>query len=100
VLAFGLRGRLFRSEDAGETWTAVDSGTEVLLAGGTRLADGTVVIAGLAGTVLTSRDGGRTFQRHQQSDRKGFAAVAPGRAGVVLVGETGVRELSLAQLGR
>ncbi|MCZ8133105.1 MAG: YCF48-related protein [Steroidobacteraceae bacterium] len=98
VLAFGLRGHLFRSEDAGASWTRLESGSESLLAGGARLADGTIVIVGLAGTVLVSTDGGRTFERRQQPDRRGFAAAAPGRAGAVLVGESGVRELSVAQL--
>jgi photosystem II stability/assembly factor-like uncharacterized protein len=93
LLAFGLRGHLFRSDDAGATWTRLDSGTTALLSGGTRLADGTVVIAGMAGTVVISRDGGRTFAAHQEADRKGFAAVAPAKDGVVLAGEAGVRTL-------
>jgi photosystem II stability/assembly factor-like uncharacterized protein len=98
VLAFGLRGHLFRSDDAGKSWQAVASGTSALLAGATRLADGTIVIAGLEGVVLVSSDGGHGFHVHQESDRKGFDAVAPAPDGVVLCGEAGVRRLTLAEL--
>jgi photosystem II stability/assembly factor-like uncharacterized protein len=100
VLAFGLRGHLFRSDDAGATWQKLESGTEALLSGGVRLEDGSIAIAGLAGTVIVSRDGGRTFVAHREPDRKGFAAVAPGRGGVVLAGEAGVRTLASTTLAR
>lgn len=100
LLAFGLRGHLFRTDDAGASWQRLDSGTESLLSGGVRLQDGTVVIVGLAGTVLASTDGGRTFARHQEPDRKGFAAVAPAADGVVVAGEAGVRALPAATLRR
>jgi photosystem II stability/assembly factor-like uncharacterized protein len=99
LLVFGLRGHLYRSDDAGGHWRVLDSHTVALLGGGTRLADGTVVIVGLAGTVLVSTDGGQSFALRQQPDRKGFAAVAPSGEGVVIVGESGVRRLSRAELG-
>jgi photosystem II stability/assembly factor-like uncharacterized protein len=98
LLAFGLRGHLYRSDDAGKSWQAVKSGTQALLAGATRLADGMIVIAGLEGVVLVSSDGGHSFRVHEETDRKGFDAVAPVPGGVVLCGEAGVRRLTLANL--
>lgn len=98
LLVFGLRGHLFRSDDSGHSWQVLDSHSHALLAGGTRLANGTVVIVGLAGTVLVSTDGGHSFTLRQQADRKGFAAVTPGGEGVVIVGESGVRSLTRAEL--
>ena len=98
LLVFGLRGHLYRSDDAGLAWRQIATGTTTLLAGGARLPGGAIVIAGVAGVVLVSTDGGATFQRHQEADRKAFSAVAPAGEGVALVGEAGVRLLSLAVL--
>jgi photosystem II stability/assembly factor-like uncharacterized protein len=98
VLAFGLRGRLYRSEDAGNTWKQIASSTVAMLADGTRRADpGNVVIVGLSGTVLVSRDGGNTFELMQQPDRRGAWAVIRARGGVVVAGEGGVRRVEIPQ---
>ena len=61
VVAFGLRGRIFRSTDGGKTWKAVDNASVATLMGGTRLPDGALVIAGNGGTILVSRDNGQSF---------------------------------------
>ncbi|HMM33290.1 MAG TPA: hypothetical protein PKA62_00935, partial [Thermoanaerobaculia bacterium] len=93
-LAFGLRGHLFRSEDRGQTWLRVDSGTEATLMAGRELGGGKVVVAGLAGVLLFSEDGGRTFRAREQGDRKASLAILPGAAGgIVLLGEGGVRPI-------
>jgi photosystem II stability/assembly factor-like uncharacterized protein len=96
VLAFGLRGHLYRSEDAGMTWKRIASSTVAMLADGIRPTDGgNVVIVGLSGTVLVSRDGGNTFELVQQPDRRGAWAVIRARGGVVVAGEGGVRRVEL-----
>jgi photosystem II stability/assembly factor-like uncharacterized protein len=95
LLAYGLRGHLYRSEDAGATWVALASGTEALLSDATRLADGSVVIVGLAGVVLVSRDGAHSFQRLQLANRKGLGAVAAVPGGVVVAGDGGATRLPL-----
>ena len=63
VLAFGLRGNILRSEDAGETWrpVSVEDDPRQGLYGGTRLVDGTLVLVGAGGVVLHSVDNGRSF---------------------------------------
>ncbi len=94
VLVFGLRGHLFRSEDRGAHWTPVRTGTQEMLTDGVRLPDGRVVLVGLGGTVLVSRDAGRTFAARVLPDRRGLAAVAAAPGGGVLVaGEAGVLRL-------
>ncbi len=99
VLLFGLRGHLFRSDDAGETWEEIDTGTVAMLTDGLRLADGTIVIAGLGGTILTSSDDGHTFTLHQQANRRGISALVEfGDGNLLLVGEFGVKTMTLDEL--
>ncbi len=98
LLIFGLRGHLFRSEDGGQGWTPLPTGTTAMLTDGIVLADGTVVIVGLGGTVLASSDGGRTFELHQQADRKGIQSILQDASGkLVLAGEFGVRTFEPAE---
>jgi len=97
VLAFGLRGNLYRSEDAGASWRRLDTHTLEMLDGGARLADDAVAIVGLAGVVLVSRDGGRTFTLQQQADRAGLAAaLGAGELRLAVASENGARLLALA----
>src|SRR3954464_10236940 len=62
VVAYGLRGRIYRRTDGGSTWSAVDNASLAALMGCTRLPDGALVLAGAAWTALVSRDAGRSFQ--------------------------------------
>jgi photosystem II stability/assembly factor-like uncharacterized protein len=60
IVAFGLRGDAFRSKDYGDHWDKIDlppSG----LNGGTRIADGRLVLVDDWGEVLVSSDGGKSF---------------------------------------
>jgi len=99
VLLFGLRGHLFRSEDAGESWEEIETGTVAILNDGIRLDDGTIIIAGLGGAVLFSSDGGRSFELHQQANRRGIQAIVEIDNGkLFMVGEFGVRTLSVSEL--
>ncbi|WP_371261951.1 WD40/YVTN/BNR-like repeat-containing protein [Pseudomonas sp. ML96] len=96
LLAYGLRGNLFRSTDFGNSWAQVkllsESGPlEFGLANGTLLKDGTVVVVGHGGSVLTSKDAGRTFSVVNRSDRASLAGVTDDAAGnLILVGQGGV----------
>ena len=92
LLLFGLRGNMFRSDDAGDNWTRIQVGTEAMLTQGLRLADGRVVVAGLAGTLLVGD--GNQFVLHQQANRLGISALVPaGNNRLMLVGQGGVRSL-------
>ena len=71
----------------------VATGTEAGLMGGTLLRDGTVVLVGLGGVVLRSRDGGRSFAAVTLAGWPGLAAVIEAAdGGLRLLGEGGVRE--------
>jgi photosystem II stability/assembly factor-like uncharacterized protein len=96
LLAFGLRGHLYKSADGGETWTQLETHTKAMLTDGVAINDLRVAIAGLAGVLLVSGDAGETFRLTQQDDRKGISALLPGAAGTVVVaGEGGVRTLRM-----
>src|SRR5690606_15659185 len=65
VVAVGENGQIWRSTDQGETWSAVPSGTDVLL---TSVAFSTATngwAVGHLGTVLRTQDGGRTWAQVQ-----------------------------------
>jgi photosystem II stability/assembly factor-like uncharacterized protein len=73
--------------------TAVDA----LLTDACRLADGRIVMVGLAGVMLVSGDGGRSFALLEQRDRMGISAVIPAPDGdLVVAGEFGVRKVPVA----
>ena len=96
LLAYGLRGNLFRSTDFGKSWQQIkllsESGPlEFGLANGSLLKDGTLVIVGHGGSVLTSKDAGRAFTVVNRADRASLAGATDDAAGnLVLVGQGGV----------
>jgi photosystem II stability/assembly factor-like uncharacterized protein len=63
LIAFGLRGKAFLSDDNAETWREVPTGVSSSLSSGTVLVDGRIVLAGQAGDMTVSTDGGRSFHR-------------------------------------
>ena len=56
----------------------LESHTTAMLTDGVAINDLRVVIGGLAGVLLVSRDAGETFRLTQQDDRKGVSALLPG----------------------
>jgi photosystem II stability/assembly factor-like uncharacterized protein len=94
LLLLGMRGHAYRSTDAGESWQAVETRTDQSLQSAVRLRDGRIVAVGLGGVVLTSSDGGRSFDVETRPDRRGIAAVAEAPDGSwLLFGETGAIRL-------
>jgi len=101
VLLFGLRGHVFRSEDEGETWEEIETGTVAALNRGLRTSSGTVIIAGHDGTLLRSDDEGRSFTRQGLPDREALARVLQtDDEGLILIGEFGVGRLEDVEAGR
>jgi photosystem II stability/assembly factor-like uncharacterized protein len=94
LLAYGLRGRLFRSDDGGETWKKLPSPSTALLTTAVRLRSGAIVIAGQARAFLVSRDGGWTFETWQPPLTSAVAELLEAPNGLLLAfGETGVTRL-------
>lgn len=65
VVAVGENGQIWRSTDQGETWSAVPSGTDVLLTSGAFSTATNGWAVGHLGTVLRTQDGGRTWAQVQ-----------------------------------
>jgi photosystem II stability/assembly factor-like uncharacterized protein len=59
LIAYGLRGKIFHSLDAGETWTPVATDARGLIATAAVTKSG-IVFAGQSRTWLVSRDHGQT----------------------------------------
>jgi len=97
LLAYGLRGRVFASDDAGVSWTPRETPSPVLIMAGVRLKSGVIVLAGLGGNFSLSRDGGGTFEVWSPAvDTGGVAGLLETKDGaLVAVGEKGVNRLQL-----
>jgi photosystem II stability/assembly factor-like uncharacterized protein len=88
LVAFGLRGDAYRSADDGEHWDKLDLPSSGLN-GGTRLADGSLVIVDDWGDVLLSRDDGRTFARHGAAQPMGLIGVTEANDGSLAAAGSG-----------
>jgi photosystem II stability/assembly factor-like uncharacterized protein len=91
VITFGLRGHLYRSQNAGDAWTRIDSGSEGTLMSAAVSHEGDISVVGNSGTILFSKDGGRSFTEVIREDRlSNTSAVFVEAEKIALVGEDGV----------
>ncbi len=92
LIAFGLRGNAFRSQNGGANWQKVETGIKVSVTGGTVMDDGRLVLVGQGGQVAMSTDNGASFTPVKVDQVMPIAAVvAPDRDTLVLAGLNGVR---------
>lgn len=97
LLAFGMRGRLFRSDDQGRQWQPVGGVGSAGITAGAALPGGAVVLVDQAGGIALSRDSGQRFQPVPALRPMPFFGVAPlGGQRIGLVGAAGVRLQALA----
>ncbi|MNM82973.1 Ycf48-like protein [compost metagenome] len=91
VLAYGLRGNVFRSTDGGANWAQIAIGLPVSITASARGADGRLYLFSQAGHALVSADHGATFQPLDTGALVPVTdALANGDAGLVLVGNRGL----------
>jgi photosystem II stability/assembly factor-like uncharacterized protein len=62
VLAYGLRGTIYRSRDRGKTWVHVPNDLPATLTAATVLADGRVLMVSQDGRAIVSADEATSFQ--------------------------------------
>jgi photosystem II stability/assembly factor-like uncharacterized protein len=101
----GLRGNMFRTTNAGATWTPVKKPMSSAIVDSIRLPDNRVVAVGIGGEILVSKDNGVSFtpvatdtggQIYTRSGR--IYAVSEGPPGTLLVGgPSGIHTVKLPQ---
>lgn len=95
VLAYGLRGHVFRSRDGGQSWSQVETGLPVSITASALDERGDFWLFSLAGHALRSTDDGASFALvPQQALAPVAGATRDGANELVLVGERGVRTLT------
>ncbi|SFV02629.1 WD40/YVTN/BNR-like repeat-containing protein [Pseudoduganella namucuonensis] len=93
LLAFGLRGNVYRSEDQGRRWEAVKTGSDATVMGGAAAPDqGGFVLVNSAGLLLLGGAAGHEFKPVQPARPMRYTnlAILDDRA-LVLTGLAGVR---------
>ncbi len=94
VLAYGLRGHVFRSADGGASWSQLDTGLQVSITAAALDAAGAYRLFTQAGHMLLGTQGGTRLQLvPQQSQSPVAGASLAGSRSLVLVGTRGVRVL-------
>jgi len=92
LLAFGMRGSAFLSEDAGNHWQRVQLSSQAGITGGVVMEDGAVVVVNQAGGLEVSRDQGRSFSPLRAARPMSYFGVAAGPDGrLILAGAEGMR---------
>lgn len=92
LLTFGMRGSVFRSDDAGVTWKRVAVASLAGITSGVVMPDGIVVLVTQAGALEVSRDQGRTFVAAKPAQPMSYYGVSAGAPGqLILAGAEGMR---------
>ncbi|HWH42884.1 MAG TPA: YCF48-related protein [Usitatibacter sp.] len=96
VLAFGMRGAVYRSADNGETWHKITVRTGAGVAAGTALADGRIVLVDQGGGLHVSTDGGKSFAaRRMERPMACYGLAAGGNGTVIVSGAAGIARVAL-----
>jgi photosystem II stability/assembly factor-like uncharacterized protein len=96
VLAYGLRGNVFRSTDGGANWAKVETALQLSLTGSAVTEDGRILLVSQAGNVLASSDGGASFKPLALERSVPSSALLPaGNTAMVIAGARGVHLLSV-----
>lgn len=97
LLAFGLRGVVYRSGDAGKTWEALRIPVEATITGGCKRLDGSgFILINSAGQFLVSDATGRLFQVVQAKKPMRYTAIVPVKDDTFVV--TGLGGVRIEQL--
>ncbi len=91
LIAYALRGHIFLSENGGQSWKQIETGTTALLTDAARLKDGSIIVTGMGGVILTSVDNGKSFTL-QQPNRISLTSIVKTKSdALILAGERGAK---------
>jgi len=91
VLAYGLRGSVYRSTDAGKSWTRINVGLPATIVAGIAMPDGTLTLADVSGRLASSADGGAAWKPAATSAGTMIAGLIDmGNGALALVGPRGI----------
>lgn len=103
IVMGGLRGRMFRSNDAGDTWSAVKKPPTSAIVDSLRLDNGDLIAVGIGGELLRSSDNGMSFAPVKVAmaapgNRERIYSAAQGPDNTLIVGgPSGLRKLSIQE---
>jgi photosystem II stability/assembly factor-like uncharacterized protein len=89
AIAVGDNGTILRSEDAGDSWTAITGATKESLSGVASDGKKTFVAVGNQGTVIASHDEGKTWKAVDTGLRSNLHGVSAAGAFFYVVGDHG-----------
>lgn len=92
LVAYGMRGSVYRSADQGDTWKRIELGGNAGLTGGALLDKRGIVLVNLAGLAFLSADDGASFTPLPMAKTMSyFGTAALGENRLALVGAEGIR---------
>lgn len=96
AIAFGLRGNVFRTTNAGKSWQKVETEIGSALTAGCVAADGRIFLVSQTADILVSTDDGLTFSRKKmEKPMSAGAVIALQNGGLLVAGTRGLRLQSL-----
>lgn len=93
-------GTIYRSTDAGASWSRVQTSNIGSFWTGAALADGTLLAAGQRGHVFTSRDHGATWAEAVSGTQQSLTDIGPGGGGAVVISGLAGTQLRSRDAGR
>jgi photosystem II stability/assembly factor-like uncharacterized protein len=97
VAAFGLRGSLYLSYDGGKNWNRVEHRKKASISAGSFFSDETVYLVCVDGSILQSRDKGKTFKARAERFPGSMSVAQSNENHIVITGLRGVMRFAHEQ---
>ncbi|HYW04252.1 MAG TPA: YCF48-related protein [Gammaproteobacteria bacterium] len=95
VVLYGMTGTAYWSGDGGQNWQKVKVESSTNFSATTRLKNGTILLADVAGEIFASHDGGKSFKQIMNVGQPVTGMVETADGHLVITGSNGVSRVSL-----